>query len=90
MNWKKLCCALIGHRHNGKVWPIGSSTGKWEDPGNPYGRICYHAYICRRCGKRIPIDAENAIEKEKKRKEIAAVMNASRAQYGLKPLSWED
>lgn len=83
----KLLCKLFGHRHDGVIHPIRSRAGKWSDASGP---IVYHAYLCKRCGKRIPVTPEDAVEKEAKRVEIAAVMNESRSHYGLPPLRWDD
>jgi hypothetical protein len=87
-----LICDFLDHVPNGKVHPVYSSTGKWEpDPASGISgcRICYHMRLCARCGKHIPIDAENAAEKAKKTAEIAAVMNSGRAHLGLAPISWD-
>ena len=81
-------CKIFGHNLPDTVTPVYAFTGKWKDEhGNA---ICYRCRICRRCKKRTPATPEDEIEKAKKTAEISAVMNGSRAQYGLKPIDWDD
>lgn len=52
--------------------------------------IVYFMRECSRCKKRIPVDERSARNKADKTAQTAAVMNRSRAGYGLPPISWDN
>ena len=93
----KFLCSIVGHDPEDKVYPVYTNCHvepEWPPVPEADGScscqpIGYYMRPCKRCRKHIPINAENAARKEQVRQQIAAVMNASRAEYGLKPLSWE-
>ncbi len=71
-------CGIFGHKSSGTSTPIYCNAG-----------IAYHADVCPRCFKRNPVSTEDAAKKARNDAYVSSVMNGSRAQYGLKPISWE-
>lgn len=73
-----LLCKVIGHS-------LSESTPVYGNHG-----IVYNCYICKRCGKRIPVSEDDAKKKATNTAYVSSIMNADRMRYGLKPLDWDD
>ena len=84
---KKLMCRVFGHDiRDQPIRPVGSTMGRKmrDELGNPLDwPVAYHMRICKRCGRYQPVTAEDAELQREISEKINAVMNQSRAKYGM-------
>lgn len=69
------------------IHPVGSSTyvNERDELGNG---ICYRMRICKKCGKRVAVTAQDAQWQAASDADVNRVMNASRATLGLPPIDF--
>jgi hypothetical protein len=89
---ERVSCAIVGHDPQGEPVPcytgLSPSRPYVEQTGSPYSGIAYRFRPCARRGRQVPVTEQDARNKAALDNEIGAVMNRSRADYGLPPLDW--